>query len=82
MVRTQVQLTREQAGALREIAAQRGVSIAELIRQGAERFLKEEAHVGADIRRQRALGVAGKFHSGTRDLGRAHDRHLADALAD
>jgi hypothetical protein len=80
MVRTQVQLTQRQAGALREIAARRGVSIAELIRQGTERFLNEDAHIDAEERKRRALGVAGRFRSGVRDLGKAHDRHLSEAI--
>jgi hypothetical protein len=37
VVRTQIQLTGEQARALKELAHQRGVSMAEVIRQAVER---------------------------------------------
>ncbi|MDO8691529.1 MAG: CopG family transcriptional regulator [Dehalococcoidia bacterium] len=41
MVRTQIQLTEDQVQALKEVAAERKVSMSELIRQGVERVLEE-----------------------------------------
>ena len=77
MVRTQVRLTDEQARGLRRLAADRGVSVAKVIREAVERYLAEEATSGE--RRQRAVAAIGGFHSGLHDVGEAHDRHLTDA---
>lgn len=74
MVRTQIQLTEEQACRLKEIAARRGVSMAELIRQAVERIL-EESQWGE--KRRRALEVAGKF-PGPFDLSANHDKYLVE----
>ena len=41
MVRTQIQLTEEQAEGLKRLAAERGVSMAELVRQSVQRLLEE-----------------------------------------
>jgi hypothetical protein len=78
MVRTQIQLTEEQARELRELSAERGVSIAELIRRAVDTQLGT-SH-GASARRERALGVIGGFHSGRNDISTDHDRYVADAF--
>ncbi len=75
MIRTQIQLTEEQARGLKELAAQRGVSMAELIRQGVERILAESDE---RERRRRALAVIGRFHGGPSDVSVNHDRYLAE----
>lgn len=75
MVRTQIQLTEEQARALKEMAAQRGVSMAELIRQAVDRILEE----GDQAEKwRRALAIIGRYHSGERDISAEHDRYLAE----
>lgn len=75
MVRTQMQLTDEQAKALKEIAAQRGVSMAELIRESVERTIKD-----ADRREKwrRARSIIGRYSSGITDLSANHDKYLAE----
>lgn len=75
MVRTQIQLTEEQARALHELAARRGVSLAELIREGAERVLAE---AGRRDRREAARALLGRYHIGPDDAARHHDRYLYD----
>lgn len=40
MVRTQIQLTEEQSRRLKLLGAQRGVPLAELVKQGVDKFLK------------------------------------------
>jgi hypothetical protein len=40
MIRTQIQLTEEQARRLKAMAAERGTSVAELIRQGVDDLLQ------------------------------------------
>jgi hypothetical protein len=77
MIRTQIQLTSEQAARLKAVATRRGVSMAELIREGVERVLAESQQ---EERRRRALAVAGRFR-GPRDLGRNHDAYLSDAFS-
>ena len=75
MILTQIQLTEEQARALMELAAQRGVSMAELIRQGVDRVLADSDR---RERRQRALAVIGRFSGGPPDVSTHHDKYLAE----
>ena len=80
MVRTQIQLTDEQAQALRRIAARQHISMAEVIRKAVDQFAETTAGIGDAEKKQRALSVAGRFRSGLKDLASAHDRHLADTF--
>jgi len=79
MIRTQIQLTEKQASELKKLAALRGISMAELIRQGVEIILRSANIVDQEERRKRALEVIGRFHSGRSDLSKKHDEHLAEA---
>lgn len=79
MRRTQVSLTDEQIQTLREEAARRGVSMAEIVRDAIEE------HLGRGRQRlltRRARGVVGRFASGHRDIAAEHDRELEGAYAD
>ena len=78
MVRTQIQLTDEQAIALKRLAAKRHESMAELIRQGVAVLLRSVTSVSSEERRQRAIAVAGSFHSGKHDLSTKHDQYLSE----
>jgi hypothetical protein len=78
MIRTQIQLTEEQLRRLKALAAARGLSVAELIRQSVDTVASAGA-VDAQTRRQRAIAVAGRFRSGKRDVSAEHDRYLAEA---
>lgn len=82
MIRAQVQLTDEQAKALREVAAAENVSVAEVVRRGVEAVLRERHVLSEAEVRRRAIAAAGRFRSGTRDLGAEHDRELAAAFAE
>jgi hypothetical protein len=80
MIRTQVQLTDEQVRRLKALAARRGTSLAELVRQGVEAVLSAgEGDVGAE-RQRRALAAAGRYRSGVTDLATEHDRYFAEAV--
>ncbi|MBI1878607.1 MAG: ribbon-helix-helix domain-containing protein [Chloroflexi bacterium] len=79
MVRTQIQLTEEQSQTLKAIAQEQGVSIAELIRQSIDRFIRSRNQPTLDERRQRALSIVGIASSGVPDLATEHDRYLAEA---
>jgi len=81
MVRTQIQLTEEQAAALKRLAAAKRVSVAELIRQGVETLIRSEETSSLEERRKRAIAIAGRFHSGRSDLSRKHDEHLAEVYS-
>lgn len=79
MIRTQVQLSEEQARALKDTATARGVSIAEVIRQALDEHL---GHQAGQFRRQRAIRAIGGYRSGRHDVSVRHDDHLADAFGE
>ena len=79
MVRTQIQLTEDQAARLRELAAREGLSLAELIRRSVDQYLGAARAPLPDERRQRAMEVAGRFASGTADTSERHDEVLAES---
>lgn len=80
MVRTQIQLTQEQARLAKQLAAERGVSMAEIIREALEGALRSRAETPSrDERVQRAMKAAGRFRSGSADGSARHDDYLADA---
>lgn len=81
MIRTQIQLTEEQSRALKSLAAQRGVSVAELIRQSVDSFIRASVGLDEQERRRRAIGAVGKFRSGQADVAIHHDDYLAEAYA-
>ena len=76
MIRTQVQLTDEQARALRKVAAERGTSVAAVIRD----LVDEGLRVPASARAARARAAIGRFGSGRNTVSRDHDRELDDAF--
>lgn len=78
VIRTQIQLTEEQLEALQRLAAERGVSVAALAREGIEAVLRTAA--GED-RWARALAVVGRFRSDRGDVSERHDEYLVDAFS-
>lgn len=81
MVRTQIQLTEEQAEKLKKIAGERHLSIAELIRQAVDNLLKTGFSIDIEERKNRAVAVAGMFSSGKKDISKEHDEYLAEAFS-
>jgi len=80
MVRTQIQLTEEQAQRLKAVARKKRVSQAELIRRFVDKMLPlEETRSDEEIRR-RAIAVAGKLRSGNGDLAARHNEYLSEAF--
>jgi predicted DNA-binding protein len=75
MIRTQIQLTENQAERLKELARRLDVPMAELVRRGVEKVL---ADADRDEKWQRALAVVGRYHGGPSDVGRRHDDYLAE----
>lgn len=82
MVRTQIQLTEQQANALKNLASSRHLSIAELIRQAVDTIIKSNVVIDAEERRKRATDIVGRFSSAKHDISRKHDKYLAEAFAE
>ena len=78
MVRTQVQLTDEQAHALKKLAVARGVSISALVREAVARLVSSSDEDG---RWERLFTTVGKYRDkdGRTDVAEEHDRYLEDA---
>jgi hypothetical protein len=81
VVRTQIQLTEQQARLLRAQARERGVSLAEIIRRCVEKGLAEEVP-GREALYDRAARAVGRFtdRRGARDVSSKHDRYLDEAF--
>jgi len=78
----QVQVTEDQAGALRELAAERRVSISEVVRGGVDMVLESRLGASREERRRRALAVAGRFQGDGGAVSEEHDRYLAETHLD
>jgi signal transduction protein with GAF and PtsI domain len=78
MVRTQIQLTDEQAREIKKVAVAKGVSVAEIIRRAVEGVIKSSTKVDIEERQKRALEIVGKFRSGKRDVSKKHDAYLTE----
>ncbi len=79
MVRTQIQLTEEQAKTLKRIAQSRHLSVAELIRSAVDSMIKSSSVIDIEERRKRAIDIVGRFRSGKRDISINHDAYLEEA---
>ncbi|NQU64699.1 MAG: ribbon-helix-helix protein, CopG family [SAR324 cluster bacterium] len=79
MVRTQIQLTEDQARLLRELALAGNESVAALIRKAIDRFLVTGKPNRAAQYRQ-ALSLAGKYKTEKSDTAVEHDRYLEEAF--
>lgn len=79
MIRTQIQLTEEQAARLKRIAAERGVSMAEVIREAVDRIPHRDDR---NERFERAIRALRTSHfrdiEGKTDVSVRHDEYLAD----
>jgi len=80
MVRTQVQLTREQVRDLKRLADQNSASMAEMVRRAVDELLARQHTVSRVELTRRALAVAGRYRSGLSDLSRHHDDYLVEAF--
>ena len=77
MVKAQVELTDEQADSVRRLAAARGVSVADVIRESVAAYVRPMPRQLTPELRQLALAAIGAF-SGPIDLARRHDEYLAE----
>ena len=79
MVRTQIQLTEEQAQKLKELSLSSNESMASLIRHAIDRFLATGKPNRAMLYRQ-ALELTGKYKAPQPDTAVNHDRYLEEAF--
>jgi predicted transcriptional regulator len=81
VIRTQIQLTEEQDQRLRQLAAKRRCSLAEVIRQALDQYVEQIRGREDDVgRKHRALAAIGKYSGGQADVSREHDEYLAEAF--
>jgi hypothetical protein len=81
MVRTQIQLTEQQARRLKARAREQGLSLAEIIRRYVEKGLAEDTSDRSALY-DRASQLVGRFRDrrGARDVSRRHDKYLDEAF--
>ena len=80
MIRTQIQITPEQARALKRLAAREGKSVAELIRLSVNAMLRSGEIKNHDELRRKAIAAAGQLN-GPENLAEDHDDYLAEAMS-
>lgn len=71
----QIYLRPKQLAALRALAERRGVSLAELVRQGVDRLLAD-----LPVEEDPLWDIVGLFDSGVGDLAEKHDEYLAQMI--
>jgi len=77
MIRTQIQLTEEQAARLKEMAHNRIESVSALIREALDTFLAGNASDRNALFRH-ALTVVGKYKAVADDISLDHDSYLEE----
>jgi Ribbon-helix-helix protein, copG family len=82
VIRTQIQLTSTQASELKRLAAEHGVSMASLIRDAVEEYLRATSGAPWVEVVDRASAAVGSCHSGLGDLSTRHDDYFAEAAAE
>ena len=80
MVRTQIQLTEEQASRLKEMAHASNESIAAIIRKALDEFLLKQQPPNRRALYRQALRAVGKYKAGVHDVSIEHDRYLEEAF--
>jgi predicted transcriptional regulator len=82
MVRTQIQLSEDEAAAVKRLASERSVSMAAVIRAAVDHYVQRESGVSIEERWRRSLAAVGGFHSGRSDLSQTHDDEFAAAASE
>ena len=80
MKRTQIQLTDKQYKLLKELSAEKDISMAEVVREAITFYSSSTATTTRDKRIRDALSIMGKYTSGKKDISIKHDEYLEKAL--
>lgn len=80
MIRTQIQLTEDQARAIKKMATAQGISMAAFIRQAVEGLINSSPDEDRQERIRRAREIVGQYRSGKGDVSRRHDDYLDEAF--
>lgn len=80
MRKTQILVSEEQMRRLRELAARRGVSVAQIVREALDEVLSRRSLRDPSEVRRKAAAAAGRFRSGSRDVAQRHDDYLSEAF--
>lgn len=81
MIRTQIQLTVEQAEKAKRLAAERGVSMAEVFRGLLDRAPEHDDRAERFARALAAVGT-GRDIEGRTDVSLRHDEYMAEILTE
>ena len=81
MVRTQIQLTKKQSDLLKKIAMAQTISIAEIIRQAVDNYIKSNTAINIEERIKKVLELSEKYNDseGKRNVSKKHDDYLVEA---
>jgi hypothetical protein len=79
MVRTQIQLTEEQAQKLKELSLSSHESVAALIRKAVDQFILTGKPDRSTLYRQ-AGSIVGKYKAKKSDISVEHNRYLEEAF--
>ena len=82
VIRTQIQLTGHQATELKRLAAEKGVSMAALVREAVDELLRGRNRPSRDEIVERAIAACGTAHSGTGDVSQRVDEYFAESAMD
>jgi hypothetical protein len=80
MKRTQIQLTDKQYKLLKELSAEKDISMAEVIREAFSFYSSSTVTIARDARIRDALSIIGKYNSGKKDISIKHDEYLEKAF--
>lgn len=80
MIRMQIQLSEDQARAVREAAQRERVSRAEIVRRALATHLGGAVRPDRSGQHARALAAMGSVHSELSDLSECHDDYFAEAV--
>ena len=80
MKRTQIQLTDKQYKLLKELSAEKDISMAEVVREAITFYSSSTITINRDARIRDALSIIGKYNSGKKDISIKHDEYLEKAF--
>ena len=80
MIRTQIQLTLEQAKRLKKMSKKENKSVAELIRMSVDKMINSDGPITDEMIKQKAFSLVGKFQ-GPSDFSDKHDDYLTETYS-